>query len=191
MPESTPRNLGCFLYGPTFNTSIVQNAASSMTQILSTLFSRSSPLMKMNLVVIVLLVLSLTLFGCSTSGTKTSNVNGNWTASLTDTHGAQVLAFNTTITESSNSSLSVSNFSFSTNSACFVSGETESGTFALSGNFNGNVAGKFGMNVVSGSPGGNNLTLTGTVNGNTITGTWSLTGSPSCTGNGTFTMNRM
>ena len=147
--------------------------------------------MKMNLVVITLLVLSLTLFGCSTSGTKTSNVNGNWTASLTDTHGAQVLAFNTTITESSNNSLSVSNFSFSTNSACFVSGETESGTFALSGNFNGNVAGKFGMNVVSGSPGGNNLTLTGTVNGNTITGMWSLTGRPSCSGNGTFTMTRM
>ena len=44
--------------------------------------------MKMNLVVIALLVLSLTLFGCSTSGTKTSNVNGNWTASLTDTHGS-------------------------------------------------------------------------------------------------------
>ena len=87
--------------------------------------------MKMNLAVIAMLALGLTLFGCSTSGTKTSNVNGNWTASLTDTHGAQVLAFNTTITESSNSSLSVSNFSFSTNSACFVSGETESGTFAL------------------------------------------------------------
>lgn len=147
--------------------------------------------MKMNLAVIALLALGLTLFGCSTSGSKASNVNGNWTASLTDTHGAQVLAFNTTITESSNSSLTVSNFSFSTNSACFVSGETESGTFALSGNFNGNVAGKFGMNVVSGSPGGNNLTLTGTVNGNTITGMWSLTGSPSCTGNGTFTMTRM
>jgi hypothetical protein len=134
---------------------------------------------------------SRSALGCSTTGSKTSNINGNWTASLIDTHGNQVLAFNTTITESSNSSLSISHFSFSTNSECFVSGETESGTFALSGDFNGNVTGKFGMNVVSGSPGGNNLTLTGTVNGNTITGTWSLTGSPTCTGNGTFTMTRM
>lgn len=147
--------------------------------------------MKMKLAVVALFAFVLTVLGCSTSGSKTSNINGNWTASLTDTHGNQVLAFNTSITESSNSSLSISNFSFSTNSACFVSGETESGTFALSGNFNGNVAGKFGMNVVSGSPGGNNLTLSGTVNGNTITGNWSLTGSPSCTGNGTFTMTRM
>jgi hypothetical protein len=184
------QNLSCFLYDSLFKTGIVRNAASPMTQILST-FSRSPGFMKMKLAVVALFALVLSVLGCSTSGSKTSNINGNWTASLTDTHGNQVLAFNTTITESSNSSLSVSNFSFSTNSECFVSGERESGTFALSGDFNGNVAGKFGMNVISGSPGGNNLTLTGTVNGNTITGTWSLTGGPSCTGNGTFTMTRM
>jgi hypothetical protein len=32
------------------------------------------------------------------------------------------------------------------------------------------------------------LTLIGTVNGNTISGTWNLTGSTGCTGNGTFTL---
>ena len=147
--------------------------------------------MKMKPAVVALFALVLTVLGCSTSGSKTSNINGNWSASLTDMHGTQMLAFNTSITESSNSTLSISNLSFSTNSACFVSGETASGTFVLSGNFSGSVAGKFGMNVVSGSPGGNNLTLTGTVSGNTITGNWSLTGSPSCSGNGTFTMTRM
>lgn len=147
--------------------------------------------MKMKLAAVALVGIALTLLSCGNSSSKGGNVNGNWTASLVDTHGTQVFAFNTSITESSNSTLSVSNFSFSTNSACFVSGETESGTFALSGNFNGNVAGKFGMNVVSGSPGGNNLTLSGMVNGNTISGTWSLSGNPSCTGNGTFTMTRM
>lgn len=72
--------------------------------------------MKMKFAVVALFALVLTVLGCSTSGSKTSNINGNWTASLTDTHGTQVLAFNTTITESSNSSLSVSNFSLSTNS---------------------------------------------------------------------------
>lgn len=148
--------------------------------------------MKMKLAGIALVGFALILLGCgNSSSSKGSNINGNWTASLTDAHGTQVLAFNTSINESSNSTLSISNFSFSTNSACFVSGETESGTFALAGNFNGNVAGKFGMNVASGSPGGNNLTLSGTVNGNTISGTWSLTGSPGCTGNGTFSMTRM
>jgi len=88
-------------------------------------------------------------------------------------------------------SLSVSNFSFSTNSPCFVSGETESGSFTLSGNFNGTVNGKFGFTVQSGSPAGNNLMLSGTANGNTISGTWSVTGSSGCTGNGTFTMTKV
>ncbi len=147
--------------------------------------------MKIKCAAVALMGFALILLGCGTSSSKGANINGNWTASLTDAHGTQVLAFNTSITESSNSTVSVSNFRLSSNSACFVSGETESGTFALSGNFNGNVAGSFGMNVVSGSPGGNNLTLSGTVNGNTISGTWSLTGSPACTGHGTFTMTRM
>ena len=147
--------------------------------------------MKMKLAAVALVGFALTLLGCGNSSSKGGNINGNWTASLTDTHGTQVLAFNTSIIESSSSTLSISNFSFSSNSACFVSGETESGTFALAGNFSGNVAGKFGMNVASGSPGGNHLTLSGTVNGNTISGTWSLTGSSGCTGNGTFMMTRM
>ena len=147
--------------------------------------------MKMKLAAVALVGFALILLGCGTSSSKGGNINGNWTASLTDAHGTQVLAFNTSLTESSNSAVSISNFNLSSNSPCFVSGETESGTFALGGNFNGNVAGKFGMNVVSGSPGGNNLTLSGTVNGNTISGTWSLTGSAGCTGNGAFTMTRM
>ena len=147
--------------------------------------------MKMKFVAAPLVGFALTLLGCGNSSRNGANLNGNWTASLTDAHGGQVLAFNTSMTEGANSKLSISNFSFSTNSDCFVSGEKESGTFALAGDFTGNVAGKFGMNVVSGSPGGNNLTLSGTVNGNTISGTWSLTGSPGCTGNGKFSMTRM
>jgi hypothetical protein len=39
-------------------------------------------------------------------------------------------------------------------------------------------------------PGGSNnvLTLQGTVNSNTISGTWSATGLTGCSGNGTFTI---
>jgi hypothetical protein len=47
------------------------------------------------------------------------------------------------------------------------------------------------MNVQSGSPSGNTLALAGTTSGNTISGTWTLTGSSGCTGNGTFTMTKM
>jgi hypothetical protein len=140
--------------------------------------------------VAMLLVVGLMLSGCG-SNSKSGTINGNWTATLTDMNGVQVFAFTTSVTESSNGTLTISNFSFSTNSSCFVSGETESGTFALSGNFNGNVTGTFGMNVQSGSPSGNVLTLSGTASGNTITGTWSLTGGTGCSGSGNFTMTRM
>ena len=42
------------------------------------------------------------------------------------------------------------------------------------------------------APSGNSLKLNGTVaNGNTITGTWTLTGSSGCAGSGTFTMTKV
>src|SRR3979411_44942 len=140
------------------------------------------------LAVAILLVAGLTLVGCGSS--NHGNINGNWTATLTDsTSGSQVFAFTTSIVENSDGTLSISKFSFSTEEWCFGAGETESGTFALSGNFNGNVTGTFGMAVKSGSPSGNQLTLAGKINGNTITGTWTLVGT-GCTGSGTFTTNK-
>jgi hypothetical protein len=53
------------------------------------------------------------------------------------------------------------------------------------------MSGWFGMNVQSGSPGGNTLVLNGTVTGNAISGTWMLTGGSGCTGSGHFAMTRM
>jgi len=139
----------------------------------------------------MLLAVSMMLAGCG-SNSKHGTINGNWTASLTDSSTrSQVFAFTTSVIENSDGTLSISNFTFSTNSSCFVSGETESGTFALSGDFNGNVSGSFGMKVQSGTPSGNVLTLSGTVNGNTITGTWTLTGGSGCSGSGNFTMTKM
>jgi hypothetical protein len=137
-------------------------------------------------------VMALALFaaGCG-SNHSASNINGNWNAMLVDSGGTSVFTFGTNLTLQGNGTLAITNFSFNTNSPCFVSGETESGTFALTGNFNGNVNGKLGMTVQSGTPAGNTLTLAGTANGNTITGNWTLTGAAGCTGNGTFTMTRM
>jgi len=139
------------------------------------------------LVVAWLVAMVLTLVGCGSNGSK-GNINGTWTAALSDTS----LNFGTSVVVNSDGTLSASQFSFSTNESCFVSGETESGSFALTGDFNGNVTGQFNYKVLSGSPSGNTLTLTGTTNGNTISGNWSLTGGnpTGCQGSGTFTMTK-
>jgi hypothetical protein len=139
----------------------------------------------------MLLAVGLALVGCGSNNPKSGNINGTWTAVLTDTSGgATAFNFTTTLAVNNDGSLSVTNFSFSSSGQCFVSGETESGSFALSGNFNGNVTGQFQFKATSGSPSGNILTLTGTANGNTITGMWTLTGGTpaGCTGSGNFIM---
>ena len=139
----------------------------------------------------LMLAMGLLLVGCGTSSNNSGNINGNWTATLMDPNNNPTLSFSTSITQMSNGSLSVTNLNFSTNSPCFVTGETATGSFTLGGNFNGNVSGSFGMNVKSGSPGGNTLTMSGTVTGSSITGNWNLNGSSGCTGAGHFTMTRM
>jgi hypothetical protein len=139
----------------------------------------------------IVLLISLALIGCGSNSSNPSNINGTWNATLVSGGNATVFMFGTSLKENGDGSLSVSNFSFTTNSPCFVSGETETGSFTLSGNFNGAVSGKFGFAVESGSPTGNTLALSGNANGNTISGTWTLTGSSGCTGNGTFTMTKV
>jgi len=142
--------------------------------------------------VAVLFIMSLALIGCgSDSSANPNNVNGNWNASLMSGGNSPVLTFGTTMAVNNDGSIAFANFSFTTNSPCFTSGETETGSFTLSGDLNGNVNGKFGMTVHSGTPAGNTLALSGTVAGNTITGTWTLTGSSTCTGSGTFTMTKV
>src|SRR5262249_42387543 len=140
----------------------------------------------------MLLVLGLILAGCGGSSNNPSNINGNWTAMLTNPDGTPAFAFTTSFTQSSGTGVSVTNLSFTTGSDCFSSGGTATGSFVLSGNFNGNVTGTFQMTDQSGTPSGNLLTLQGTVSGNTISGTWTLTGvTAGCTGSGSFTMTRM
>ena len=140
---------------------------------------------------IVTLALVLAMLGCgSGSGSNATTINGNWNASLISTSGGQPLfSFTTTLTETGGSGLSITNFTITSNGSCFVSGQTtETGSFTLSGNFNGSVQGTFGM-TVTGSQ--NVLTLQGGIGpNNTLTGNWSVTGS-SCSGAGTFTFTRM
>lgn len=142
----------------------------------------------------ILLGLALVLSGCGNSNSpgSSSNINGNWTATLSNTDNSPAFAFTTTFTQMTGSSVSVTNLTFTTSSPCFVSGETETASFILSGNFSGNVSGAFQLTIKSGNPGGNTLTLQGTVQNNIITGTWTLVGiSSGCSGSGNFVVNRM
>jgi hypothetical protein len=147
----------------------------------------------MRAIAIVSIILSgLLLSSCGGGNSNPGTINGNWTAALTNSDGSPAFNFTTTFTQTSGTGVSVTNFNFTTTSPCFVSGATETGTFALSGDFSGNVTGQFGLVIQSGNPSGNTLTLQGKVNTNTITGTWTLAGLTSgCTGSGNFTMNKM
>ena len=142
------------------------------------------------LAVAMVLVAGLVMWGCG-SNSNNRNINGTWSATLTDNSQNQVFSFSTALVDNGDGTVNVTKLSFSTNSPCFVSGDTESGTFGLSGNLNGNVKGTFGMTIKSGTPSGNVLSLSGTVNGNTISGMWTLTGTGNCSGSGTFTMTKM
>jgi hypothetical protein len=139
--------------------------------------------------VAMLMAVALVLGGCGSD--HSNNINGNWTATLTDNNaGDPVFNFATSLVVNGDGTLRITNFSFSSNSSCFSTGETESGSFALSGDFNGNVSGKFQFTVQSDAPDNNSLQLTGMVNGNTISGTWTAVGGTGCNASGTFTMTK-
>jgi hypothetical protein len=141
---------------------------------------------------IFVLGIALVLAGCG-SNSNSNIINGNWTAALLNSSsgGSPVFNFTTTLTQSSGSSVSVTNLSFTTSSPCFASGSTATGGFTLSGNLNGVTSGGFQMNIQSTGSSNNLLTLQGTVSNNTISGTWSVSGTTSgCSGSGQFTMNK-
>jgi len=142
---------------------------------------------------IFVLGIALVLAGC---GANSNNdvINGNWTAALMNSSsgGSPVFNFTATFTQSSGSGVTITNLNFTTASPCFASGATATGGFTLSGNLNGVMSGGFLMNIQSTGNSDNLLTLQGTVSNNTISGTWSLSGTTSgCSGSGQFTMNKM
>ncbi len=138
----------------------------------------------------VLLLLGMTLIGCGSSSSNANNVNGTWSATLVGNNNSTMFQFGTSLKANGDGTLSVTSFNFTTNSPCFANGATETGSFGVTGDFNGNTSGTFGMTIQSTSPSGNTLTLAGTDSGNSISGTWTLTGSTGCTGSGSFTMTK-
>ena len=145
------------------------------------------------LAIVVVLMLELLVIGCGNDTTTAqTDTSGNWQAVLTGGAGeASVLSFNTKFTVNGDGSLSVTSIQFLTVGTCFVSGATGSGTANVTTDATtGALSGTLTLVVQSGNPAGNTLTLNGTVDSNTTTGTWVLTGGEGCNGSGDFTMKK-
>jgi hypothetical protein len=144
-----------------------------------------------------IMLAALALFaacGSNSNSGNNNNVNvaGNWSAALSDTSGNAVLSFTTTLTQTSNNSVSGETLTFTTTSPCFANGGTETGALTINGTTNGVTSAGLQLSIVSsGASAGNTLMLNGTFQNNAINGTWTLTGSTGCSGNGTFTMTKV
>jgi hypothetical protein len=137
------------------------------------------------------LVLALMLTACGSSD-KNNSINGNWSASLTNPNGSPAFAFTTSLSQASGTAVTVTNLTFTTATPCFTAGGTATGGFTASGTTSGVTTGSFSLTIQSGMPAGNIFTLNGTLNNNSIAGTWTLTGVTSgCSGSGNFTMTKM
>src|SRR5215471_3410298 len=94
--------------------------------------------------VALLLGAALTFVGCgSNSSSNPANINGTWNATLVDTSNQTYFQFGTSLVVNGDGTLSVTNLTITAPSPCFATPATESGSFMLSGNFNGNVKGTF------------------------------------------------
>lgn len=143
---------------------------------------------------ILLLALLALSVACANNNNSNDNVNvsGNWSAALLDANGNQEFSFTTSLVQQSNNGVSGESLTFTTNSACFVDGGTETGALTLNGNTSGVTSAGLQLNITSsGSSAGNTLTLNGTYQNNNVTGTWTLNGGLGCTGNGTFSMTKV
>jgi hypothetical protein len=65
----------------------------------------------------MILVAGLALTGCGSNSSTPGNINGNWTASLTDSGSSLVYGFSTSLAVNGDGSLVVSNFQFASNSS--------------------------------------------------------------------------
>ncbi len=143
------------------------------------------------IIMMALLSMGLILAGCGSGSHATGNINGTWSATLSNSTLANDFIFMTHLTVNADGSLGTTSFNITLNNTpCDFTTTTESGSFTISGNFNGQVSGKFHYVVMSTGAEVNTLTLDGTVSGGQITGNWTVSGATAnCTGTGTFTMS--
>ena len=157
-------------------------------------------------VIVGLLALGCFLAGCGTNPTATTAAGGNWAATFQGPPANETLFnFVTTFSVNDTGAMNVTNLNFLTVGPCFPVtglGETVGGTFDVTSAPSDPTATANVTFTVKGN--GNVLTLTGTATGvtntvaqtttwNDVTGSWTLTGSSTCTlgitsPGGTFTM---
>jgi hypothetical protein len=154
------------------------------------------------LAIVGLLALGSFLAGCGATRTPTTAAaGGKWAVSFAGPPANQTLFnFQTVFSVNAGGAMSISSVNFLTTSSdsCFpVTGVTAAGSFDVTSAQSDPTA---TANVTfSLQNGGNALAMTGTASGvtnttalttvwNAVTGTWTLKGSSSCTGGGTFTM---
>ena len=116
--------------------------------------------------IVFFLAIALILTACGGGSSSSNTLTGNWTATLTNTDQTPAFVFTTSLTQSNGSTVTGTNLTFTTSTGCFTSAASQTGSFILSGNFNGNMTGTFQLTITSATPSGNTLTLQGTVNNN-------------------------
>jgi hypothetical protein len=160
--------------------------------------------------VVILLLLTLGVAGCSTTPTTVTTGTGElWQSAMsggvggTDGNpGSTGFSFITQFTVASNGALTISNFQLENTDTCFGDANvSESGTLKLTYNADGAVAGTFLFTLTSAA--GDTVTLTSStitgtydstndvLTGGSIIGTWALvpaSGSKCVVANGPFTM---
>lgn len=131
-------------------------------------------------------------YGSSNNSNAVASINGNWTTTVSNPSGAQMVVFTSAISQSGTYNLTATNLQFTTGAPCFSTGASGSGALMPSGSTN-----SFGMTIqsenTSGAMGSTVLTLQGALsNSNSISGSWTINSiTPGCSGSGTFTMTKM
>lgn len=140
-------------------------------------------------------VILLASFLVACGSTRPSRViDGAWNANLQNPDNSSAYTFSTTLNQGTGSGVTVISFLFTASAPCFSSSTAQTATFSATGHAGGYQTGPFSMNISSalGGPVENVLTLSGTRNSDgTITGTWSLSGLPGCSGNGAYSMKAL
>jgi len=131
-----------------------------------------------------LFAFTLTIAGCGSSGMGTANINGTWTATLTNANGSPAYQFSVTLAQGSDNNLTITDLAFRAPGACdFAIPPAAQGSFTPASR-------AFTMSMVAGGDvGAPVLSLQGTLSNGTISGTWSANGLiPPCSGSGSFTI---
>jgi hypothetical protein len=148
----------------------------------------------MNRVAVFFLILLASLLVACGSTRPAKVIDGAWNANLQNPDDTSAYTFSTTLNQSTGSAVTVISFLFTASAPCFSSSTGQTATFSATGHAGGYQTGPFSMNISTalGGPVENVLTLSGTRKSDgTITGTWSLSGLPGCSGSGAYSMKAL